>query len=126
MEIIEKQEDAAEKAEEAKHEGTEQATEQAVEEAKRKEADEKFKALIKSYLSKEDAEKSFADNRIKTMQLTVIRNKWNAQIEALQQQISEVRQRINALDNEMYSIQLADAVTFRRTLNEKPADEEAK
>lgn len=122
MEIIEKQEDAAEKAEEVKHEDTEKAAE----EAERKEADEKFKALIKSYLSKEDAEKSFADNRIKTMQLTVIRNKWNAQIEALQQQISEVRQRINALDNEMYSIQLADAVTFRRTLNEKPADEEAK
>lgn len=122
MEIIEKQEEAAEKAEETKHEDAEKAAE----EAKRKEADEKFKALIQSYLSKEDAEKSFADNRIKTMQLTVIRNKWNAQIEALQQQISEVRQRINALDNEMYSIQLADAVTFRRTLNEKPVDEEAK
>lgn len=122
MEIIEKQEEAAEKAEETKHEDAEKSAE----EAKRKEADEKFKALIQSYLSKEDAEKSFADNRIKTMQLTVIRNKWNAQIEALQQQISEVRQRINALDNEMYSIQLADAVTFRRTLNEKPVDEEAK
>lgn len=115
MEIIEKQE-------ETKHEDAEKTAE----EIKRTEADEKFEALIKSYLSKEDAEKSFADNRVKTMQLTVIRNKWSAQIEALQQQISEVRQRINALDNEMYSIQLADAVTFRRTLNEKPADEEAK
>lgn len=90
-----------------------------LEELAKREAEERAKidALAKTPIAKDEADKMFADNKIKLMQLTIIRNKWGAQMEALQHQLADIRQRINAIDNEMYNIQLEDTITFRRTLN---------
>lgn len=87
------------------------------------EANEQFEQLIATPLAKDEAEKALADLDVRRMQLTVIRQKWLAQVESIKQQANQVQQKIMALDEELYNTDLERAVIFRRTLNSIGTDE---
>lgn len=82
-----------------------------------KEIEAKFAELIASPISKEEADKTFAEIDIKRTQLAIIRQKWLSQVEALRQQITQVQQKISMLDEDLLAIELDRAVVFRRALN---------
>lgn len=82
-----------------------------------KEIEAKFAELIATPISKEEADKTFAEIDIKRTQLAIVRQKWLSQAEALRQQITQVQQRISMLDEDLLSIELDRAVVFRRALN---------
>jgi len=84
---------------------------------RQKEADERLAKLVATPLSKDDAERKFSDNKIEALKLTVIRQKWAAQIDVLQDEITKVRKQITDVDSRLTALQLDDAITFRRTLN---------
>lgn len=87
------------------------------EQAPDKDVEEKFAELIASPISKEEADKAFAEIDIKRTQLAIVRQKWLSQVEALRQQITQIQQRISLLDEDLLAVELDRAVVFRRALN---------
>lgn len=79
----------------------------------------KLEALLKTPLSKEEAEKIFSDIEIRRAQLAIIRQKWSAQLTQMQLQIAD-------LDQELLALELDRAVAFRRTLVAPAGGTEAK
>lgn len=79
----------------------------------------KLEALLKTPLSRDDAEKTFADIEIRRAQLAIIRQKWSAQLTQMQLQIAD-------LDQELLALDLDRAVAFRRTLVPAESKQEAK
>lgn len=64
---------------------------------------------LQTPISREDAEKAFADIDVKRMQLMVVRQKWQARL-------SQMTLQIQALDEQLTALDLDRAVVFRRTL----------
>lgn len=81
------------------------------------EDERKLQELISTPISKEDAEKAFADIDVKRMQLMVVRQKWVAQKDAILAQVNQVQLKIDQLDEAMYGLEMEKTITFRRTLN---------
>lgn len=75
------------------------------------EAEAEFQKTLQTPISREDAEKAFADIDVQRMRLLVIRQKWQARASQLALQIQDLDERLTALD-------LERAVVFRRTLIE--------
>lgn len=75
----------------------------------------KLEELLKTPLSREEAEKTFSDIEVRRAQLAIIRQKWSAQLTQMQLQIAD-------LDQELLALDLDRAVAFRRTLV-APADQ---
>lgn len=87
-----------------------------------KEADERLAQLLATPISREEAEKKFADNKIESVKLEIVRRKWLSQIDVLQTEINRIHRQIADLDDRIMQLRLDDAVTFRRGLN-PPATE---
>lgn len=75
--------------------------------------EEKLQQLLKTPITKEEAEEAYADIEVRRCQLTVIRQKWMAQLQQLQL-------RLNGIDSALVALDLERAVVFRRSLI--PAD----
>lgn len=82
----------------------------------------KLQELVETPISKEDAEKAFADIDVKRMQLMVVRQKWVAQKDAILAQVNQVQLKLDQLDEALCQIEMEKAITFRRTLNGKPKE----
>ena len=85
-------------------------------EAPREDPNEVINKLLETPLSKEEAERMYADIDVKRAQLSIIRVKWTAQLTQIQLQLA-------SLDEQLYALELDRAVAFRRTLN-KPTEGE--
>lgn len=75
--------------------------------------EEKLQQLLKTPITKEEAEEAYADIEVRRCELTVIRQKWMAQLQQLQL-------RLNGIDSALVALDLERAVVFRRSLI--PAD----
>ena len=68
-----------------------------------------FQKVLQTPVSREDAEKAFADIDVQRMRLLVVRQKWQAQV-------SQMNLRLQALDEQLTALDLERAVVFRRSL----------
>ena len=80
------------------------------------EAEARFQETLRTPISREDAEKAFADIDVQRMRLLVVRQKWQAQV-------SQMNLRLPALDEQLTALDLERAVVFRRSLIE-PSERE--
>ena len=85
-------------------------------ETPREDPNEAINKLLETPLSKEEAERMYADIDVKRAQLSIIRVKWTAQLNQIQLQLA-------SLDEQLYALELDRAIAFRRTLN-KPTTED--
>ena len=82
------------------------------EEAKEKTQEEleaEFQKTLQTPISKDEAEKAFADIDVQRMRLLVVRQKWQAQA-------TQMTLRLQALDEQLTALDLDRAVVFRRSL----------
>lgn len=75
------------------------------------EAEAEFQKTLQTPISREDAEKAFADIDVQRMRLLVVRQKWQAQA-------TQLNLRLQALDERLTALDLERAVVFRRSLIE--------
>lgn len=92
--------------------------EQTVDAAETSENEEDLKALLNTYISKEDADKELSDIDVKKMNLLIIRQKW-------QTQVTQIQMNISALDEKILELDGAKAIVFRRALNTPDKSAEA-
>ena len=87
-------------------------------EAPKEDPEERLRRELATPISREDAEKAYADIDVERMKLLIVRHKWQAQI-------SQMTLRVQALDEQLTALDLNRAVIFRRSLigTEQKADE---
>lgn len=79
-------------------------------EGKEKKTDEELlQEALRTPISKEEAEKAYADIEVRRCHLSVIRQKWVAQLQQIQLQL-------NDLDSKLIALELDKAVIFRRSI----------
>lgn len=86
------------------------------------EEERKLRELAETPISREEANKAFANCEVNRVQLTIVRQKWCAQKDAVLAQVNQIQQKINQVDEALYQLELEKALTFRRTLNAVPEE----
>lgn len=78
-------------------------------EGKEKTDEELLREALQTPISQEEAEKAYADIEVRRCHLSVIRQKWVAQLQQIQLQL-------NDLDSKLIALELDKAVIFRRSI----------